>query len=255
MIINVAVLGSCIKVKEIVKTKNTIFQEFKNRKRNKSKKTKYLKFQDLENYIKGKSVAFVGMAPTILNKGLGEEIDSHDIVFRTNMFPIPDNLQQDYGKKCNIISFQKNYMNRINNIDVDINIVNWPRDFKKPVYLFGPVKKRIITEYIKTLTKIDINYPTAGLTAYMLSIAAGAKSFKYYGVTGYQDLNNNIVNHDNCNHCVEEYQNSWLDKEKILETNMLTGTSHNFKEENKFRKMLIEQGLCDIDEYSKPYFQ
>lgn len=52
----------------------------------------------------GLSIAVVGNSPVELGKGLGPEIDSHDIVVRFNRFSISTAHAPDYGSKVNVIA-------------------------------------------------------------------------------------------------------------------------------------------------------
>jgi len=53
---------------------------------------------------KNKTVALVGPSPNIAEKGLGKLIDSYDVVVRIKKgFPVPTDVQKDYGSKTNII--------------------------------------------------------------------------------------------------------------------------------------------------------
>lgn len=51
--------------------------------------------------VEGKSIAVVGNGPSEVGKGLGSEIDSHDIVVRINNYAI-DGYENDYGTKTDI---------------------------------------------------------------------------------------------------------------------------------------------------------
>ena len=53
------------------------------------------------NYVKNKKIAIVGPSTELLNKKLGEEIDSHDVVVKINYGNKLNHI--DYGKKINII--------------------------------------------------------------------------------------------------------------------------------------------------------
>lgn len=54
----------------------------------------------LSNFLKGKSVAFVGPSPYLLGKGRGSKIDSYDVVVRIQ-HDIPN--KEDYGSRSDII--------------------------------------------------------------------------------------------------------------------------------------------------------
>lgn len=55
------------------------------------------------NYFKDKEVAFIGPAPTLLGKGLGEKIDSYDLVCRASHNLCYEEQKKDYGSRCNVL--------------------------------------------------------------------------------------------------------------------------------------------------------
>ena len=61
------------------------------------------------NYLKDKTIAIVGNAPTELQTNNGTKIDSHDIVIRMNAFSTEINFKKDYGNKTNIYVHTANY--------------------------------------------------------------------------------------------------------------------------------------------------
>ena len=66
-----------------------------------------------EKIIKDKSVIFVGPSPILLNKNMGDFIDSFDVVVRSNnSFPIPKEHQKDYGTKCDVIYLNHQFIKR-----------------------------------------------------------------------------------------------------------------------------------------------
>ena len=68
-------------------------------KRDMLKLTNYRELYPLKTFLKGRSVAVVGNASSILDQGFGEEIDSHDVVIRFNKgFP-----SKDVGFKTHIL--------------------------------------------------------------------------------------------------------------------------------------------------------
>lgn len=86
----------------------------------------------LLSYIKGKSIAVVGNAPSELGKGKGNEIDSHDIVIRFNNFSTAGEFVPDYGSKTNIwaitpsiesLFYQDNYYDFDYIVSPDINLM------------------------------------------------------------------------------------------------------------------------------------
>ena len=216
----------------------------------------------LETMLKGKSVAFVGMASNILGKGLGEEIDAHDIVYRTNMFPIPEELQADYGKRCDILGLQAAY---------HVNLEAYKKAGIKTIVHYGNKEydnlkgfnvkvateqyRKNIADTINAICTNKMCKPTAGLVALFLCKQAKCKSFKYYGITGYQNLNGEVENHNGTNHYNKIYLDYWGDrKDKLLKTDMVHNKYHNFAGHNEYLRKIIALNQVEIDEYSKQYF-
>lgn len=78
--------------------------------------------QDLEplrKIVEGKRVIYVGPSPILKGRGLGEFIDSFDVVVRSNnMYKVPEELWEDYGKRCDVAYFVMSFL-RNNKIDVE----------------------------------------------------------------------------------------------------------------------------------------
>lgn len=55
----------------------------------------------LDGFLEGKTIAVVGNGPSELGKGLGQEIDSHDVVIRFNNYKIKG-FEKDYGRRTNV---------------------------------------------------------------------------------------------------------------------------------------------------------
>ena len=56
------------------------------------------------SFLTGKKIIFVGPCPNIKGSGMGTKIDEYDVVVRTNnAFPVPVNLQADYGLRCDVL--------------------------------------------------------------------------------------------------------------------------------------------------------
>ena len=59
---------------------------------------------ELEKLISGKSLAYVCPSPHLVGKGMGEYIDSHDLVVRVNQnFAPTEDTWKDYGKRTDIL--------------------------------------------------------------------------------------------------------------------------------------------------------
>jgi len=74
----------------------------------------YNKDENLENYLKGKRIAYVCPSPHLKGKGLGKLIDSYDIVVRINQaYDMKEQDWEDYGKRTDIV------MNCLNHIKIN----------------------------------------------------------------------------------------------------------------------------------------
>jgi len=219
----------------------------------------YIDIDYLEKIIKGKTVAFVGMSPNIKDKNLGEEIDSFDIVYRTNFYPLPTHLHKDYGSKCNILALQLRYHPRIiEDKDIDLfityNYCKYAHASQKKIINISNQKKYLLGKFMNKYVDGDARFPTAGMLAYFIAESFGCTRFKYFGITGYQNENKEIVNHGEYEHVIEEYKNSFIRRASILNTELIKAKYHNFQKENDFRRLIIKENICEIDEYSKKYF-
>jgi hypothetical protein len=60
---------------------------------------------DFKNFIRNKTVAFVGGCPNIMGMGLGEKIDSYDIVVKSggSVFLDSNNHFHSYGKRLHVL--------------------------------------------------------------------------------------------------------------------------------------------------------
>lgn len=59
---------------------------------------------DLRRLVEGKRVAYVCPSPHLKGKGMGNFIDSHDLVVRIHQYcDLEEDLHEDYGKRCDIL--------------------------------------------------------------------------------------------------------------------------------------------------------
>lgn len=212
-------------------------------------------------YVTGKSVAFVAMTPAIKNRGLGYEIDGFDIVYRTNMFPIWKDLQGDYGHRCDVISYQKYYKHLARTFHTHGVLVQIPHlsekerpDFQYPFLFVSRGEREQMAQAIQGQTGKEMLYPSSGIVAYFLTL--GCSQFKYFGITGYQDKKGNIIDHTQGEHYLQEYKIQWGERASQIEATQMTNNPiHNFEAQNEFTRYLINQGLVEIDPYSKQFFK
>ena len=59
--------------------------------------------EELDCLLEGKRVALVGPSPHLKGQGRGQDLEDYDVVCRINQnFSIPENMQEDYGKRTDI---------------------------------------------------------------------------------------------------------------------------------------------------------
>lgn len=67
----------------------------------------YVRDEKLNELVKGKTIAMVGPAPNLQGKGMGEFIDSHDLVFRVGDSPVgfmgQTGKEGDYGSRSDVL--------------------------------------------------------------------------------------------------------------------------------------------------------
>ncbi len=73
------------------------------------------KNKEFKKYIREKRVVFVGACPNLLGRGMGEKIDSYDIVVRSNNFwkPIQKAWIKDYGQRCDVVYVNVQYVKKM----------------------------------------------------------------------------------------------------------------------------------------------
>lgn len=117
----------------------------------------------LSSYLKGKRVAIVGPAPSVVGSKQAELINSYDVVVRLNKaLPVPKELREDVGTRCDILY---NCMNPSEECGGIINISTLKKCKVKyligaypPVDKVGNTKLRIKTDTITFYTKNRSNW-------------------------------------------------------------------------------------------------
>ena len=197
--------------------------------------------------VKNKQVAFVGMAPNIKGKGLGSEIDSFDVVIRTNIYPIPVEWQKDYGTKCDILALH--LKNTDNDYDVK-NIITYRevKQKKENNYILMTQNDRMtVSNAIQNVIGVHPIYATNGINMMYFSLEGGCSSFKFYGITGYQNKEGEVVEHHEAQHYVFRMKGGH-------KKSMRKHPNHNFQVLNDYLRYMLKQGKIEMDQYSLKYF-
>lgn len=211
----------------------------------------------MNNYVKGKSVAFVAMGTTIEGKGLGKVIDSFDVVIRTNIFPIPEQYQNDYGTRCNIISMLKTSaikpeMFSERGIKFVIHYSFMEESRKSPLlgYYHMTIKRRNdIKKDIIRLIAQNPGHGTSGINIINTVLKCGAKSLTCFGMSGFQDKQGNLLEHNEAKHYI-----GLIDVKKARYP-IRRHPAHKFAVQNNYVRYLLKNKLITMDQHSLEYFQ
>jgi len=186
---------------ELIKMSAVVFTRFnKNIRRN-----------VIFNKLKNRTVAVVGNGPSEIGKGLGKEIDSHDVVIRFNNYSI-EGFEEDYGAKTNIWvrgSGASDVINRevISNYDLVIlegdyyNLPVIPKGHPQVLYDYLAQNTPItyfdykIHQTLKEYSGID--FPTSGLvTIWAIYLMRDKiKKLDVYGFAFRQKVQDDIATH------------------------------------------------------------
>jgi len=146
-----------------------------------------------EHFVKGKTVALVGNGPQEIGKGLGAEIDGHDVVIRINNYELAG-YESDYG--CRTDVWVKNVMPEMSHelrspeIKVILYNGNWGRDRLEHGYLDhierDVADARYATDYIDADDRCEIveainGNPTSGALVLNLLRKCGCARVDVYG--------------------------------------------------------------------------
>ena len=89
----------------------------------------------MSNYldlIQGKRVIFVGPAPLMIDKELGEWIDSFDVIARSNgaiLLLDDSNYRKDYGSRCDVLYTNVQFVREVKDWDIDKWVNQWKIKF------------------------------------------------------------------------------------------------------------------------------
>lgn len=199
----------------------------------------------------GKNVAIVGNGPSEIGKGLGDEIDSHDIVIRFNNYPV-NRIIKDYGKKIDIhitINAQKILTNIEDN---NIKLINFSTDITKNYLLDGyleylnkSLKSGIslsyfsdnLIDFVKNTAKLR-NTPTSGfitlINLYKNKEKYGIKNINCYGFSFRQKvINNNGIHYYEKNTIFDkQLKHSFVSESEYIKKHLLK----NFMEGNNVKR-------------------
>ena len=195
----------------------------------------YDKFQNnmqqnlLETFIKNKTVAIVGNGPSEVNKGLGKEIDSHDIVIRINNYSI-QGYERDYGSKTNIWVKCSSDDIKHEIRDDRIKLIIYEPDYMHHEMLDSYIQECYqsplpmiylnLEEHRNLRDKLKI-FPSTGLLLIEKVLNIETKKVDFYGFSFKQEKLDNYFSHYFQAHSVEEQKVRCAHHNLIVETEYL----------------------------------
>jgi len=229
----------------------------------------YQQDKELLKIFSGKRVAVIGPSPHLLNKGIGEIIDSYDIVCRINEIH-PTGYEADYGKKTDIIFHncslpsieefgerlvEKSIISKYIKFVVcpcvksegQDNWTSWDNDFISPVVdnfakinIFNIPFKWIGMENYRTVYNLFGSEPNAGQTSILMILNHNIKELFISGFSFYEQGNTDSL----------AYLPNHIYKHKI---NKLVGEAGHPQKPQKecFKKYIFEKynDLLKVDSY------
>jgi len=194
------------------------------------------------DYIKGKKVCFVGPSAIMKGRGLGEFIDTFDVVARTNgsIYLLEnDEYQKDYGKKIDILYTNNQFYREMSPLPIDafstkgVKYLRMKTCKKNDLENF---RKKIQCEIIKNaILNVNQYNPSATMGSYILRDILNHNPCELY-VTGisFFSLKKKVFEHDN----YQEYFDGYLpDKIRKQGNEINKGKKedgHNFDENAKY---------------------
>jgi hypothetical protein len=184
----------------------------------------YLRDKELNKLLQGKKVALVGPSPHLIDKSIGEIIDSYDIVCRVNEIH-PTGFEADYGNRTDVVfhncgtrfievfgqrliekAFISKYLKYVicpaaKATGTD-NFVIWPPDFESPVVqnfnkinVFNTPFHWLGVENYKLIYNLFGCEPNAGQTAILFLLLHQVEELFITGFSFYQQGNTPAESH------------------------------------------------------------
>lgn len=192
---------------------------------------------NFNEYIKDKKVCFVGASPILLNKKMGDIIDSYDVVVRTNgsINLIEDkNFNIDYGKKIDVLYTNNQFYREMSPLKIDDYIAKGVKylrmktcHMKDHVFFNTKLNCRTIIETMNYVNKFN---PSSTMGAYIFTdiLKYNPKELYITGVDFFASKKK-IFEHNN----YREYYPGYLPDKIRLQGNVINKgkkeDGHNFK--------------------------
>lgn len=211
-----------------------------------------------QSMIKGKRVIFVGPAPTLIGSNRGEEIDSYDVVVRTNgaMFLAAQkaDYQRDYGKRTDVL-FSNVQFHREHK-PFSIHLDSWMDECGLKIINFKTVQQRFRDVYLKKIPVRTLQHVEAKLKKTIQGLLMGPiiiedilsfcpKEFYVTGLNFYANKPHTFIPGD-----YREYYPDYL-TDKIMKkadiANIGRIDPHDKKSNTKYIYMQWQRGKINMD--------
>lgn len=215
--------------------------------------------QDLEplrKIVEGKRVIYVGPSPILKGRGLGEFIDSFDVVVRcNNMYKVPEELWEDYGKRCDVAYFIHAYL-RYNKLDLNTLLKNKTVIFAKSGKVAGingvpwfQYKTRVFFEDKTnkiTNRKIEGRTISTGLLTMKQILRAQASLLYVTGIDFYTTQDLHVVHYKNKRPVLDSYQKYHADEPNVLFFSNHIAQNENVQYDDYLIEILKHKGISNV---------
>lgn len=141
--------------------------------------------------IEGRRVAVVGCGTSPVGKGLGMDIDDHEVVIRCNRSLFTDNIEHDYGSRTSLLVVgNPGAMMRLLPADLAVPVIAVPQPWQRHArhWEASPiVDKRLPDRRVLGDLWPHGRKPLAGTFAALYAKAMGASWITLYGIDLYSD--------------------------------------------------------------------
>jgi hypothetical protein len=202
---------------------------------------------NLTEYIKNKTVIFVGSCPNMLGRGLGKFIDSYDIVARANgsINLIEDeNFQKDFGSRCNLLYINNQFHRHNKPLPVAdyvakgvkmIALKHCPTRYR--IDYCNQISTRVISDVIRLIVP-KLPSCTMGNFAWTDILQARPRELFLTGVDFFASRNIKDNGNDIYHEYIDGYLQDSIRKEAKVLNSKKSRDSHDFLENAKYTKSL-----------------
>jgi len=205
--------------------------------------------------VAGKSVVYVGPAPILVGRGLGEFVDSFDVVIRSNNgYDMPERLWKDYGKRCDVVFFVNNFL-KFNSVNFDLikerDILVFSKGdiLKKPgnkLVKWSRFKSMFYTDGKATFIRGEGKIVSSGLTIAYQALACEPTRLHFTGADFYLNPNEtHALTYANAKPLFEIYQSHHGEVENFAFLKEQLLSNPRFTIDGFLREILEKKGVLN----------